>query len=96
MIIAAPLVESIPFTDILSPSVEDQINFFVSNDTGNDNNNSLETLDVIDNAYKYVKHKKIKDILQPEIKKMIYATLGPQKIIYVFGVKCFKKIRVGR
>ena len=37
-------------------------------DTENDNNNSLETLEVIDNAYKYAKYKKLKDVLLPEIK----------------------------
>ena len=66
-----PLVETSSFTDILSPSVEDQINSFVSSDTENDNNNSLETLEVIDNAYKYAKYKKIKDVLLPEIKNDI-------------------------
>ena len=66
-----PLVETSSFNDILSPSVEDQINPFVSSDTENDNNNSLETLEVIDNVYKYVKYKKIKDVLLPEIKNDI-------------------------
>ena len=49
-IIATPLVERSSFTDILSSSVEDQMNSFVSSDTENDNNNSLQTLEVIDNA----------------------------------------------
>ena len=40
-------------------------------DIENDNNNSLETLEVIDNAYKYAKYKKIKDALLCEIKKDI-------------------------
>ena len=64
-------VETSSFTDILSPSVEEQINSFASSDTENDNNNSLETLEVIDNAYKYAKYKKIKDVLLPEIKNDI-------------------------
>ena len=68
---ATPLVEASSFTDILSLSIEDRINSFVSNDTENDNNNSLETLEVIDNAYKYAKYKKIKDVLLPEIKNAI-------------------------
>ena len=68
---ATPLVETSSFTDIPSPSIEDQINSFVSSDTENDNNNSLETLEVIDNAYKYAKYKKIKDILLPDIKNDI-------------------------
>ena len=47
-------------------------NSFVSSNNENDNNNnSLETLEVIDNVYKYVKHKKIKDVLLPEIKNDI-------------------------
>ena len=70
-IMATPLVETSSSTDILSPSIEDQINSFVSNDTENDNNNSLETLEVIDNAYKYAKYKKIKDVLLPDIKNDI-------------------------
>ena len=65
---ATPLVEKSSFTDISSPRIEDQINSFVSSDTENDNNNSLETPEVIDNACKYPKYKKIKDVLLPEIK----------------------------
>ena len=68
---ATPLVETSSFNDTLSPSVEDQINSFVSSDTENDNNNSLETLQVIDNAYNYAKYKKIKDVLLPEKKNDI-------------------------
>ena len=68
---ATPLVEGSSFTNIPSPSIEDQINSFVSSDTANDNNNSLETLEVIDNAYKYAKYKKIKDVLLPEMKNDI-------------------------
>ena len=70
-IMATPLVETSSFTDIPSPSIEDQINSFVLSDTENDNNNSLETLEVIDNAYKYAKYKKIKDVLLPDIKNDI-------------------------
>lgn len=68
-IVATPLVETSSFNDILSLSVEDQIDSFVSGAIENDNNNSLETPDLIDNAYKYIKYKQIKDILLPEIKK---------------------------
>ena len=39
-IMATPLVEASSFTDILSPSIEDQINSFVSSDTENDNTRS--------------------------------------------------------
>ena len=65
------LDETSSFTDILSPSVEDQIGSFVSSDIENDNDNSLEALDIINNADKYVKHTKSKDILLPEIKNDI-------------------------
>ena len=58
-VMATPLVETSSFTNILSPSVKDQINSFVSSDSENDYNNLLETLEVIDNAYKYVKYKKM-------------------------------------
>ena len=68
-IVATPLVETSSFNDILFLSVEDQIDSFVSSPIENDNNNSLETPDLIDNAYKYIKYKQIKDILLPEIKK---------------------------
>ena len=64
---ATRLVKTSSFTDILYPSVEDQINYFLSGDTENDNNNSLEMLKVIDNANKYTKYKKM-DVLLPEIK----------------------------
>ena len=67
-IMATPLAEATSFTDIPSPSIEDQINSFLSGDTENDNNNSLETLEVRDNAYKYATYKKIKDVLLPGIK----------------------------
>ena len=70
-VMATPLVETSSFTNILSPSVKDQINSFVLSDSENDYNNLLETLEVIANAYKYVKYKKIKDVLLHEIKKMI-------------------------
>ena len=63
-----PLVETSSSTVILSPRIEDQINSFVWSDTEKDNNNSLETLEVIDNAYKHAKYKKIKHVLLPEIK----------------------------
>ena len=66
---ATRLVKTSSFTDILYPSVEDQINYFLSGDTENDNNNSLEMLKVIDNANKYTKYKKM-DVLLSEIKKI--------------------------
>ena len=70
-IMATPLVEANSFTDIPSPTIEDQINSYILSGTENDNNNSLETLEVIDNAHKYAKHKNIKDVLLPQIKNDI-------------------------
>ena len=70
-IMTTPVVETSSLNDILFASFEDQIDSFVSSDTEDDNNNSLETLEVIDNVYKYAKYKKNKDVLQPEIKKDI-------------------------
>ena len=46
------------------------INSFVSSDIET-NNNSLETLEVNNNAYTYAKYKKIKDVLLPKIKNDI-------------------------
>ena len=80
-IMATPLVETNSFTDILSPSIEGQINSFVSSDAENDSNNSLETLEVIDNACKYAKYKKIKDALLPEIKNDIRDFIQNEKLI---------------
>ena len=59
-IMATQLVETSSFNDILSASVKDQINSFVSSDIENDNNISLETLAVIGNAYKSAKYKKLR------------------------------------
>ena len=51
-----------------SPTVEDEIDSFVTSDVGNNDNDSSETLDLIDSAYKNIKYKKIKDILLRDIK----------------------------
>ena len=50
-------------------SVPDQINSFISSDTDPDATEFLDTLDVIDNAYKNIKYQNIKDILPKDIKK---------------------------
>ena len=63
LIMATLLVETSLFNDILSSSVEDQINSFVSSDNENDNDNSLGTLEIIDNVYKYAKYRKVKGAL---------------------------------
>ena len=58
-IMATLLVKTSSTTDILSPSIEDQINSFILSDTEVDNNNLFGTLEVISNAYKHTKYKKI-------------------------------------
>ena len=75
--------------------LKNQIDSLVSGDIENDNNNSLETLDVIDNANKNVKYKKLSipycpicDSIQHEVKQKInlhnqedYQTVVDKKII---------------
>ena len=53
---------------LLSPPVEDKIVSFVTSNVENNNNDSSETLDLTDNAYKNIKYKEIKDILLQNIK----------------------------
>ena len=53
---------------ILSHTVEDEIDSFVITDVEDNDNDSSETLDLIDSAYKNIKYKKIKDILLRDIK----------------------------
>ena len=65
---ATPIIEKSASSEILSPSVEDEIDSFVTSDVENNNNDSSETLDLIDSAYKNIKYKKIKDILLRDIK----------------------------
>ena len=57
-IMAAPVI-----AEILSPTVEVEIDCFVTSDVKNNDNDCSETLDLIDSAYKNIKYKKIKDIL---------------------------------
>ena len=56
---ATLLVEISSSTNILFPSIEDQINSFILSDTEIDNNNLFGTLEVINNACKHAKYKKI-------------------------------------
>ena len=65
---ATPLIEKSASSEILSPTVEDEIDSFVTSDVENNDNDSSETLDLIDSAYKNIKYKKIKDILLRDIK----------------------------
>ena len=65
---ATPIIEKSASSEILSPTVEDEIDSFVTSDVENNDNDSSETLDLIDSAYKNIKYKKIKDILLRDIK----------------------------
>ena len=65
---ATPIIEKSASSEILSPTVEDEIDSFVTSDVDNNDNDSSETLDLIDSAYKNIKYKKIKDILLRDIK----------------------------
>ena len=65
---ATPIIEKSAASEILSPTVEDEIDSFVTSDVENNDNDSSETLDLIDSAYKNIKYKKIKDILLRDIK----------------------------
>ena len=57
---ATPIIEKSASSEILSPSVEDEIDSFVTSDVENNNNDSSETLDLIDSAYRNIKYKKRK------------------------------------
>ena len=57
---ATPIIEKSASSEILSPSVEDEMDSFVTSDVENNNNDSSETLDLIDSAYKNIKYKKRK------------------------------------
>ena len=65
---ATPIIEKSAASEILSPTVEDEIDSFVTSDVESNDNDSSETLDLIDSAYKNIKYKKIKDILLRDIK----------------------------
>ena len=57
---ATPIIEKSVFSEILSPTVEDEIDSCVTSDVENNDNDSSETLDLIDSAYKNIKYKKRK------------------------------------
>ena len=65
---ATPIIEKSASSEILSPTVEDEIDSFVTTDVENNDNDSSETLDLIDSAYKNIKYKKIKNILLHDTK----------------------------
>ena len=66
---ATPIIEKSAFAEILSPTVKDEIDCFVTSDVENNDNDSSETLDLTGSAYKNIKYRKIKDILLRDIKK---------------------------
>ena len=55
---ATPIIEKSASSEILSPTVEDEIDSFVTSDVDNNDNDSSETLDLIDSAYKNIQYKK--------------------------------------
>ena len=55
---ATPIIEKSASSEILSPTVEDEIDSFVTSDVENNDNDSSETLDLIDSAYKNIQYKK--------------------------------------
>ena len=57
---ATPIIEKSASAEILSPTVENEIDSFVTIDVENNDNDSSETLNLIDSAYKNIKFKKIK------------------------------------
>ena len=63
-----PIVEKSTTSETLSPTVEDEIDSFVTSDVESNDNNSSEKLDLIDSAYKNIKYRKIKDILLQDMK----------------------------
>ena len=66
--LATPIVRKSASAEILSPTIEDEIDSFVASDVENIHNDSSETLNLIGSACKYIKYKKIKDILLWDIK----------------------------
>ena len=65
---ATPIIEKRTSAEILSPAVEDKIDSFATSNVENNDNDSSETLDLIDSAYKNIKYKKNKEVLLRDIK----------------------------
>ena len=57
---ATPIIEKRASAEILSPTVEYEIDSFVTSDVENNDSDSSETLGLIDSAYKNIKNKKVK------------------------------------
>ena len=77
--IATPVIEKSASAEILSPTVENEIDSFGTSDVENNDNDSSETLDFIDSAYKNIKYKKIKDILLRNIQNDISEFIQNEK-----------------
>ena len=55
---ATPILGKSASAEILSPTIEDEIDSFVASDVENIDNDSSKTLNLIGSAYKYIKYKK--------------------------------------
>ena len=62
-ITATLIIERSTTGEVLSPTIEDEIDSFITSDVENNDNEYSETLDLIDSACKNIKYRKIKDIL---------------------------------
>ena len=78
--IATPIIKKSASSEILSPTVDDEIDSFAASDVENNDNDSSGILDFIDSAYKNVEYKKIKDILLREIKNDVSENGAKQKL----------------
>ena len=56
---ATPIIEKSAFSEILSPTVEDEIDSCITSDVENNDNDSSETLGLIGSAYKNTTYKKM-------------------------------------
>ena len=54
-----PTIEKNATSETLSSTVQDDIDSFVTSDVESNDNNSSETLDLIDSPYKNIKYRKI-------------------------------------
>ena len=63
-----------PSPEIRSPTVENEIDSFVTTDVENNDNGCSETLDLINGAYKNIKYKKrhLIEFMQNEIEQKLY------------------------
>ena len=58
-IMATPVIKKSTSAEILSPTAQDELDSFVTSDVENNDNDCSETWDIIDSAYKNIKHKKV-------------------------------------